>query len=800
MAQNDFKLAWRKLLKNKGFTFLNIIGLPLGFTGFILSYQYINRETSYDTWNPHFKDIYQIGLEAEGAFTDETSPAMAPLLKQNLPEIIYAGRKIVYNYGSYPLFGENTVLIKNAALIDSSAARIFQIENATGPLYKNKEQKEATMVKSHIAEQLFKKEGLNFDSPHSIPAQSLALGVHETIYGTIKEKGLSIIDYDLLFIREPQDLFADNNPFLYQTFIQVRPGTDIANLTGRINALYQKEIAPKDKIRSSSYAKGKIYLDPLTNLHLRPKTGSNTAYIITWIIGILSVLILLLASANFANMIMAQADQRIKELALKKILGSSRWAIVRQLALEVFILTFSAAGLSFVALALTGNILQKWFNDDLKGYILSSETIAQLAIAVLMTTVLSAIYPAIVLSGFKSVNLLKGGLTSNLKKGTFRNALLTFQISMAILFISGMLVIRAQLNYMQQTDKGFEPAQVVNFRGVGMYYDNKIDGSYQQLKRRIENDPSIASVASATNIPGEDEQPPKKDFSYIEKTVSFAHVGIDPGYFKTLNIPHLAGNINLSMDQLLRDSLSNYAVINESAAKNLGLANPIGVKIKGCDVNFEIVGLVKDSKAYGFENVVQPTIYSFKSECGSMRFQATLMVKTKSGMVDRAIQTVKQEWAKNPAAKDLPLDYSFMDEQYALQHKKQQELQTAFNSFTTLSVIIAALGLFSMAAYQAALRKKEMSIRKVLGASVHLLFVQLNKPFFKLFVIGIGIAIPIAYMLMNKWLSNFAYHIQLSWWSFLIPIFCIFMLILFSISFQSIKVAKTNPVDSLREE
>lgn len=797
MAKNDFKLAWRKLLKNKGFTFLNIVGLTLGFTGFILSYQYINRETSYDKWNPHFKDIYQIGLEAEGAFTDETSPALAPLLKQNLPDIVYAGRKIVYNYGSYPLFGEKTVLIKNAALIDSSAARIFQIENATGPLYKNKDQKDATMVKSPIAEQLFKKEDLNFDSPQSIPALSLQIGMKETIYGAIKKQGLSMIDYDLLFIREPQDLFADNNPFLYQTYIQVRPGTDITTLTNRINALYQKEIAPKDKIRSSSYAKGKIYLDPLANLHLRPKTGNNTAYIITWIIGILSVLILLLASANFANMIMAQADQRLKELALKKILGSSRWAIVRQLVLEVFILTFSAAVLSFVTLTLTGNILQKWFNDDLKGYILSSETIAQLAIAVLLTTILSAIYPAIVLSSFKSVNLLKGGLSSILKKGTFRNALLTFQISMAILFISGMLVIRAQLNYMQQADKGFEPAQVVNFKGVGMYYNKD---TYDQLKRRLENDPSIAATASATNIPGEGEQPPKMDFSYAQKTVSFAHVGIDPGYFKTLNISSIQGNTNISIDQLLRDSLANYAVINESAAKNLGLENPMGAKIKGCDVNFEIVGLVKDSKAYGFENVVQPTIYSFKSECGSMRLQTTLMVKTKPGMVDRAIQTVKAEWEKNPSTKDLPLDYSFMDEQYALQHKKQQELQTAFNSFTSLSVIIAALGLFSMAAYQAALRKKEMSIRKVLGASVQLLFIQLNKPFIKLFLIGIGIALPIAYLLMNRWLSNFAYHIQLSWWSFLIPIFCIFILILVSISFQSIKVAKTNPIDSLRDE
>ena len=169
-------------------------------------------------------------------------------------------------------------------------------------------------------------------------------------------------------------------------------------------------------------------------------------------------------------------------------------------------------------------------------------------------------------------------------------------------------------------------------------------------------------------------------------------------------------------------------------------------------------------------------------------------------MVDQAIDAVRKEWTKNTSAKDLPLDYSFMDQQYALQHKKQQELRIAFNSFASLSVIIAALGLFSMAAYQAALRKKEMSIRKVLGASAQLLFIQLNKPFFRLFLIGIGIALPLAYLLMDKWLSNFAYHVNIQWWSFLIPIFCIFILILISISFQSLKVARTNPVDSLRDE
>lgn len=317
MIEHDLKIAWRNLRNNKSFSLLNILGLTLGFAGFILSYQFINRESSYDKWNPNYDRIYQVGLEANGEYSVDMLPSMAQTLKDNFPEIQYAGRKIDFTWGIYPLFGESTVNIKKALAIDSSLARIFQIESKNGPLYKNAEQNEANLIKEPIAKLLFK-EYQDFSEPKKVPALSLAMGVHDTFYGLAQERKLSIIDGDVLYIRKI-DTEEEGNPYLVQTFIQVKKGTDIEQLNSKINDHFTNTFSKKARIQSSAFAKGKVYLDPLQNLYLKPKAGSNTNFLIVWILGVLSITILILACANFANMMMAKANQRLKELAIKKI-------------------------------------------------------------------------------------------------------------------------------------------------------------------------------------------------------------------------------------------------------------------------------------------------------------------------------------------------------------------------------------------------------------------------------------------------------------------------------------------------
>ncbi|OYD47044.1 hypothetical protein CHU00_02980 [Sphingobacterium cellulitidis] len=798
MMNHDIIIAWRNLWKNKVFSFLNILGLTLGFAGFILSYQYINRETSYDKWNPNYDRIYQVGLEANGEYSVDMLPSFAQTLKDNFPEIEYAGRKVDFTWGNYPLFGESTVYIKKVLAIDSSLARIFQFENKNGPLYKNAEQNEANLIKEPIAKLLFK-EYKDFSEPKKVPALSLAMGVHDTFYGLVQERELSIIDGDVLFIRKIETE-EEGNPHLAQTFIQVKKDADIEQLTSKINDLFTSKFSKKERIQSSAFANGKVYLDPLQNLYLQPKAGSNTNYLIVWILGVLSVIILVLACANFANMMMAKANQRLKELAIKKILGSSRFALIRQLLLEVFILTSFSAILSFFMIFIAGNALQKWFNDDLLKYILNYETVGQLLVGILVCTLISGIYPAISLSGFNSVKLLKGNNLSFGMNNRLRNSLMIAQFIIAIIFVTGMFVVRQQVNFMRETDKGFEPSQVVNFIGVAMYYDNKLDGSFYDFKQRLLQDPSIESVARATNIPGSRELPVQFQFNNNNEKHDLDHVGIDPEFFQTLNMNFLVGGDNLSMSKLVSDSSKHYAVINEAAAKAWNLENPIGATIQGCDANFEIIGVVKNSIAYGFENKVNPTIYSYKDECAKGRFKSALIVKTAEGKTEVAIQTVKREWLKNPAAEALPLDYEFMDQNYARLQIKQIQLQKAFNGFTLIAVIVACLGLFSMSAYQVSIKRKEMSIRKVLGASVHSIFYQLNKPFLIIFIIGTVIAVPIAYLLIGSWLNNFAYHIEIKFWYFGLAVLSLLLIIFITVSFQSFKASNENPVNSLRDE
>ncbi len=796
MVKSFFTLFWRNLLKNRAFAVVNILGLSLGFAGFILSYQYINRETSYDRWNTHADDIFLVGVSLEGNHSDQTPAALAGAIQDNLPEVLRAGRKINYFYGDYPIFGQETVYVKKAVAIDSAAARIFEVEPQHGALYKFPEQHEATLVTAALAKQLFPSDS-TFDAPKKVPVMVLNMGMEETIYGVSKNKGLSILDFDLLFIRE---MGAERDLYTYQTYIQVKPGTDISLLTTKINTLYQEKIAKQADVTASTFSNGSIYLDPLANLHLRPRHGSNSTYLTVWILGILSIIILALAAANFTNLTLAQADKRAKEIALKKVFGNNRFSIASQFLIEVWLQCVLAAAIALIFLRFTGNILQKWYTDDIGHYIFNGTTYVQLAVALVLTSLVAGTYPALALSGYKPVNMLKGSLISNPKQSFLKNTLLIFQFVIAVIFITAAVTVEKQLDFMQHTEKGFDPGQVINFKSVGLYYDAKLDGTFQDFKSRLAQNPSIAYVAAASNIPGGADAPPKKQFIHIDQKVEMDHVGIDVDYFNTLAIQTIQGTTAITLQQVQADSSKNYAVINETAVQKLGLANPLGTKISGCKTNFTIVGVVSDVKAYGFENRVAPTLYSFKDECGPGHMKISLLVKATDGQNKEAIKAVEDEWQKNPNAEALPLDYNFMDQQYAALHARQERLSQALLAFTALSLVIALMGLFSMSVFQISARRKELSIRRLLGASVTTLFLQLNQGFFKIIIISLFVAAPISYLLLYLWLTNFAYQVPINGWIFIWIIGFFMLTCALTVSYQSIKAARSKPINSLRDE
>lgn len=800
MLKNHFKIAWRGLLRSKMFTILNITGLALGFAGFILSYLYINKETSYDTWNPNYDHIYLVGLTYQGQFTDQTPPSLANRIKGQLPEVAEAGRLLSLNtwgWGAVPLFGDEVAIVNNGKVMDKGLTNIMAIE-ATNLDRVDTNLDHIRLVDSKTFKTLFPTEDMTVFEPRNVPIYGVHTGQYETIHGVVKERELSLIDFDCVFIEdevgEEQGAGWDN-PRLYQTYIQLHPHTDVRQVTEKINQIYKKDVAPRQFSISSAFAAGEIYLDPLANLHLRPKHGSNTGYITIWILGVLSTIILVLAALNFANLMIAMANKRAKEVGVKKIFGVSRGLLALQFFWEVFMQCLLSAVIAWWLVVLAQNGLQKWFDYELGDFVSNRLMLWQLLLATIVTTLVSGGYPAIVLSGLLPVHVLKGNFQTSHRMRWVRHGLLTFQFVIAVIFLTSLLVLSRQLDYMRTSEKGFEPAQVISSPIWGQYLP--VHETTRDLQARLTQFPEIQYVAATTDAPGSITPPPLKTFIHGDAAREMQHIGVDGEYFETLGIAVVAGK---TFPAISSQDTSNLAVINESALKALGLAQPLGSKISGCDVDFTIVGVVKDSKINGFENLVRPTVYSQQNECGGARYRHVLMVKTVPGTTQRALEILKEEWGRNASAEGIPFSYEFLDQQYATLHAQQDRLQSALGGFTTLSIVIAMMGLFGMSAYSISIRQKEMSIRKVLGASVGQLFVQLNKSFFRLFLLAGLIAFPLAYLLVNRWLATFAYRIDLQWWMFALAGVCVIVISALTVTYQSLRAAKVNPADILRDE
>lgn len=798
--RNTVKIAWRNFKKNRLFSSLNMLGLAIGFAGFILSYQYINRETSFDTWNPNYNEIYLVGLSYQGETTDQTPPSLASTLMEELPEITNAGRVMPYPHGTYPVFGKETALVQKAVMVDSAAAQIFQVKTTDGTLFSQLEAKEGTIANRQISELLFSKDAIpSVSSPIELKALTLQMDFWETFYGIAEERRPSILDFDMLLVKNIYDEEQVGNPYTFQTYIQVAPGTDMDQLANKINQLYQQRTAQHELVKSSPFAKGEIYLDPLQNLHLKPRHGSSTPYTTIWVLGGLSVLILILSAINFTNLMIAQSDHRSKEVGIKKLFGIHRSHLVLQFVVEVFLQCLVAAVLAWVILSLSANVLQKWFNDDISNYLYDTVTLLQLAAAVVMTTCIAGVYPALVLSGYRPMSMLRGSLqTSHVRMG-FRTALLTFQFIIASIFISGIIIVNSQLDFMRSAERGFETEQVITFKGMQLLYAPSNEWKFDFMNRLKETG-TITHVASTTNSPAESQLPVKRNLSVNNRDVEVDHVGVDLDYFDLLSIEVLEGRAVLSQTEFEKDTINHFAVINERALQALQLTDPIGRTVRGCDVDLKIIGVVRDVKSYGFEKSVAPSVYTFKDECGPGRYKLDLLIKTAQGKTHEAIAAVEAEWEKNPNAERLPLDYVFMDSRYASLHANQEQLSKASSAFGSIALAIATLGLFNLAAYNISRRKKEISVRKVLGANLAQVFIHLNRPFARIFVLANLIAIPVSYLLLQEWLQNFAYQIEISAWPFVIAAAGIFLVMSIILAVQSMRAARANPVDSLRDE
>jgi len=791
MFKLNFKIAIRNLWKNKWYTAINIGGLAIGLAGFILVMVYVNYETGYDKENPNLDNIYLIGRNLGDTKTNFTPSPLVKQILEKCPEILNAGRMKDPSF-EIPMYSDNGVVyLKNFVAMDYALAKILQI-NPEGGLQKPEGTERQLYLPETAAEILF-------PGKDKVINEGVAIGIKSgnpaVVTNVIKKTSShSSIKYDALAVGldivEGFEGYAYNNVF---TYIQVRPGTDISNLSEKIDRIYHEAMttelgADGDKRNAGQQV---LFLDPFKNQHLRPAYASDINYKIVLALSTLSVLILIIGCINFTNLTIAQATVRAKEVGVKKVLGASRSALLFQFMIEIFVACLLATLLALLIAEILFYPFNQLFQLNLSLWHGSSDLLWQIPLVLVIITLLAGIYPAVVLSGYRPAIVLKGNMQTSYRTLWLRNSLLIVQFVIAIIFISGVLIINKQVQFIKTEDPGFNAAHVVYIKNMMIY--NKPQ-EFAAVRNRLLKIPGVKNVTVASVVP-DGGSVSRMGFMVKGKEQVLDVTDIGYAYFETLDVKLHEGRY--FSDRFASDTI-NSAIINETALRAMNLKNPIGSMIDGCDRNYQIVGVVKDMKVNGFEKPVAPSVYLMNNQCGN--FKTSIMVRIEGEQLADVLAVLKKDWAQINKKDGEDFRYEFLDQVYGKIFVKQEQLQSVFFGFAMLTISIALLGLFAFAAYTTSRRLKEISIRKILGATNLQLLVLLNSFFLRMVVTANLIGLPLAYILSEKWLEGFAYRIVTPVFPFVLAGIVSVILTLLIVSIQARKSVDSNPAKVLKYE
>jgi len=791
MYRLNLKIALRNLWRNRSVTAINVGGLAIALAAFILIIMYFSYETGFDKSNPNYKNIYIVGRIYPEFKTNFTSPPLARAIKENFPEVELAGLSKVGSFELALRNGNKTVFTRNFIQVDYSAAKILDLKPSGGLEKPAGQNDRLNYLSKESISTLFPDKKDN--KPEIVGAGSSHSGITSKINGSIATNLQSSITFDGVSIANEigvGESYGYNN---YYTYIQVKPGTDIASLEQKITGLYQAELLrmATDQKAIDEIKQVSTFLDPLAHQHLRPKAGNDAPYKILITISLLGILILVIACINFTNLSIAQAAKRAKEVGVKKVMGAYRLQLITQFLTEIFIQCFVATIMALIIAELMLPGFNNLFEVNLSIWYIGNDLIWQLPLILCLITMIAGVYPAMVLSGFNPAMVLKGNFSTSKQSHWLQNGLLVFQFVIAVIFIIGLFIVNSQLKYMGSQDLGFNANQVVYIKNIAYFNDPAV---FKPIRERILKIPGIKAATVATSIP-DGSKNGTNGYMLNGKKSSIEFVDIDFDYFETLDIRLKEGRF---FSQAYKTDTANSAVINESAAANYGVKNPVGQIIRGCETDYKIVGVVKDFKAQGFENAVQPTIYAIKNPCGNAKLE--IMLKIEESKMAAALATLKEQWPEINSKDGEDFRYEFLDDLYGKLFKKQEQLQSLFFTSALLTIFIAVLGLFAFAKYITNGRTKEIAVRKILGASDIQILSLINSSFLMLVVLANIISWPLAYILTNKWLETFAYRIGLPVFPFVMSAVITILLTVFTVSLQARRAVKANPVDALKYE
>ncbi len=812
MIKNYFKIAWRNLLRNKVFSLINISGLASGLACFILIALYVADELSYDRVYNDAERIYRINSDmvfgGNKLHLAVTSDPMGPTLKRDYPQVEEYVR--FYNPMGIKRIKKDNEYIRetNTVYADSTLFKVFSLPVFTGITKTALNEPNTVVITEKMAKKYF---GTTDAIGKTIAAGDDAREVYK-VTAVIKDMPHnSHFNFDFIFSMDNVEYqwnnYLSNN---FQTYILLKPGTDYKAFEKNFGQVIDKYVLPQAKqfmnIGSmDEFKKGGNKLEyslmPLTDIHLHSdRTGEmgvngNIQYV--YIFSVIALLVLLLACINFVNLSTARSASRAKEVGIRKVLGTERKYLISQFLAESTLTVLISTVIAIVIVWLTIS----WFND-LSGKNLSfaelfqSKYIFFLLALPLLVGMAAGSYPAFFLSSFKPIAVLKGKVNAGFKRSTARNTMVVAQFFISIFIITGTIVVYKQLNYIQTKKLGFNRDQVLVVRGTMALGNNK-----DAFKEHVSKLSGISDATYAGFLPVANSS--RSDNSFSTEAVMDSKNGfnieawdIDDKYIPFLGMEMAKGR-NFSKE-FLTDS--NAVIINETAARLMGLDNPLNKKLytyfQGGNItnqlSYNIIGVVKDFHFESLKENVGPLCFRYGKSDWAVAF------KVSTSNIQNLIGSIEGKWKS--LAPGQPFVYSFMDDWFDDMYRVEQRTGKLGLAFAVIAILIACLGLFGLATFMAEQRIKEIGVRKVLGATVGNITGMLSKDFIKLVLFAAIIAFPVAWWAMNKWLQDFAYRVDIGWWVFAVAGIVVLLVALLTVSSQAIKAGLVNPVKSLRTE
>lgn len=786
MFKNYLKIAFRNIVRHKAYSAINIAGLAIGMASSIIIMLWVYHERSYDTFHKNAGHLYRLTCSA-GDFKAAVSPAgMVEGLQAAMPEI-EAVTRISKQSATLLEAGNNKFEEKNVFFADSNFLQFFSF-----PLVQGNKQ---TALNSPGRAVITANTALKYFGTTDAVGKILRVNNRENFSVTGVLANLpsnSHLQFDMLFsmasISHTDADLRDKvwDKFNYYSYIQFKPvltPQHTSQLLSRIQQLY---------VSHHTGNKIDFQLQPVIAIHLQPGLQidlpgkGNSQYVNLFFV--VALLVITVACINFMNLSTARASARAKEVGMRKVAGARRAQLVLQFLGESLIVSFvslfTALAIVWLLMPLFNNLAEKHIEVDVS----NPQLWFSLGAIAIITGIVSGSYPAFLLSAFNPIKVLKGKNIPGNNHSFFRNSLVVVQFSVAIILLAGTAVVYQQLNYLRTKNLGFDKSNLLYFTMTGDLW-----GKQAALKDELAKNPLTSQYAVVSDLPT----------AIISGTINVQWEGRDPN--SQVVIPSMDVDENFSAifktEMLAGRSFSkafktdsfNY-VINEKAMKLMGFNanNAVGKNLSFGGDKGIIIGVVKDFNFKSLQYSIEPLVLRFN------RWGGNVVVRTQPGSTEACIKTLEKITKElNPA---YPFNYSFLDKDLENHYKSEQQMGKIFNLFTVLAIFISCLGLYGLSAYMAEQRTREIGVRKVLGASLFGIVYLLSKNFTRLILVAILIAVPVAWIGINSWLSNFAYRAEISWPIFAIASFTALVIAWCTMSYESVKAGIANPAKSLRSQ